>query len=289
MDYEGNIIRPPSEANSIILQATVGCSHNACTFCGAYRDKKFRVKDEATILGDLAFAATYCRRQSTLFLADGNALAIPQSYLVHLLGLIRQKLPWVRRIAMYANSRDVLRRSPEEMRQLRELGVGRLYLGLESGDPVVLKNIGKGAGPEDMVRAAEQVRQARIFLSVTVLLGVGGKELSMQHARATAEVINAMQPNQIAVLTLMILENTPLGRKHRDGIFQMPGQQALFAELRTLLTGIKVQKAQFQANHASNYFSLDGRLPRDKQQFTELIDAAIAGSISLKPEQLRAL
>ncbi|MDH3330525.1 MAG: radical SAM protein [Desulfobulbaceae bacterium] len=289
MDYEGNIIRPPSEANSIILQVTVGCSHNACTFCGAYRDKKFRIKEEAAIRQDLEFAARYCRRQKTLFLADGNALTIPQPRMVQLLSQIREMVPQVRRVGMYANSNDILRRSPEEFQVLKNLGLKRIYMGLESGHRIVLDRICKGAEPAEMIEAGSRIREAGIFLSVTVLLGIGGTEYSQEHARATAEVLNRMQPNQIAVLTLMILQNTPLGRQYVSGRFQLPDRQTLFSELRTLLTCLDVPRAQFQANHASNYFTLAGRLPRDREKLINRIERAIDGSVTLKPESFRAL
>ena len=289
MDYEGNIIRPPSEANSIILQVTVGCSHNACTFCGAYRDKKFRIKEEAAIRQDLEFAARYCRRQKTLFLADGNALTIPQPRMVQLLSQIREMVPQVRRVGMYANSNDILRRSPEDFQVLKNLGLKRIYMGLESGHRIVLDRICKGAEPAEMIEAGSRIREAGIFLSVTVLLGIGGTEYSQEHARATAEVLNRMQPNQIAVLTLMILQNTPLGRQYVSGRFQLPDRQTLFSELRTLLTCLDVPRAQFQANHASNYFTLAGRLPRDREKLINRIERAIDGSVTLKPESFRAL
>ncbi|MDW7771877.1 MAG: radical SAM protein [Desulfobulbaceae bacterium] len=288
MDYEGNIIRPPSEANSIILQATVGCSHNACTFCGAYRDKKFRIKEDAVIRQDLEFAARYCGRQKTLFLADGNALAIPHPAMMQLLSRIREMLPQVRRISTYANCQDILRRSPRELKLLKSLGLQRIYMGLESGHRLILERIGKGAAPGDMVEAGRRVREAGIFLSATVLLGIGGREYSQAHARETAKVLNRMQPSQIAVLTLMLLENTPLGRQCGRGKFQLPDREALFTELRDLLAGLET-RAQFQANHASNYFVLDGRLPRDREKFITLADRAIQGEIALKPEQYRAL
>lgn len=289
MDYEGNIIRPPSEANSIILQATVGCSHNACTFCGAFRDKKYRLKEDGVIRQDLEFAAKYCGQQKTLFLADGNALAIPQSQLVQLLITIREKLPHVRRVSLYANSQDILHRSADDLKALKNLGLHRVYMGLESGHKDVLVRICKGATPDDMIEAARRILQAGLFLSVTVLLGIGGTEFSQKHARATAEVLQKMRPSQIAVLTLMLLPNTPLGRQYESGRFQLPDQQALFAELRTLVAGLVGIKCQFQANHASNYFTLDGRLPRDQQEFLTRIDLAINGSVALKPEQQRAL
>ena len=289
MQYVGNLIRPPSEANSIILQATVGCSHNACTFCVAYRDKRFYIKDKTVILEDLEFAAKYCLRQKTVFLADGNGLAIPQAELLYLLDLIKEKLPHVRRISLYANSNDISHRSVGELKALKNLGLGRIYMGLESGHDLVLKNISKGANSKEMIQAGRRVRKAGIFLSVTVLLGIGGTDLSHDHAQATAGVLNLMKPSQIAVLTLMLLDNTPLDRQFKNGRFLLPDQEGLLKELRTMLVNLDLEKAQFQTNHASNYFALEGRLPRDRKKFIALVDQAIDGALALKPENLRAL
>jgi radical SAM superfamily enzyme YgiQ (UPF0313 family) len=289
VNYEGDIIRPPSEAFSIILQATVGCSHNRCTFCGAYRDRSFRLKEEETVEADLAFAAEYCRRQKTLFLADGNGLAMPQARLVSLLARIRERLPWVRRVSLYANARDILRRSVDELRQLKGLGMSRLYMGLETGHDPTLAAIAKGSDSREMIAAGQRVREAGIFLSVSVLLGIAGRRDSQAHARATAAVLNAMRPNQVAALTLMLLVNTPLADAWRQGNFEMPDRHDLLRELRSLLVDLDLERAQFQANHASNYFELDGRLSRDKIQMIALVDQALAGTVALKPEYRRAL
>lgn len=289
MQYEGTIIRPPSEANSIILQVTVGCSHNRCTFCGAYRDKRFRIKDQVEIEQDLAFAAIHCLKQQTVFLADGDALVVPQHQMVRLLEHIRQQLPWVRRVSLYANCRDILARSQVQLAELKALGLGRIYMGLESGHDPTLAVVQKGANATDMIQAGQRVRRAGIFLSVSCLLGLAGREHSLAHAIATARVLNKMQPSQIAVLTLMLLENTEIGTRAHAGRFTLPSPDELFAELRALVAGLEGIRAQFQANHASNYFNLDGRLPRDKEKFLAIIDQAIAGHMHLKPEDLRAL
>ena len=289
MHYEGNIIRPPSEADSIILQVTVGCSHNSCTFCGAFRDKYFRIKESQIVDEDIDFAARYCRRQKTVFLADGNALVLPQKKLVDLLKKIKQKLPQVRRISLYANGRDILQRSIADLKELKKLGLLRIYMGLESGHDPTLKAIAKGDDSQTIIAAGRRVRDAGIFLSVTVLLGVAGSTHSLAHAAATALALNAMQPNQVAVLTLMVLDNTPLAKLVDSGKFQIPGRKDLFIELRTLLEQLYLPRSQFQANHASNYFSLDGRLPRDKEKFLSFINDAVSGSINLKPESYRAL
>lgn len=291
MHYQGNIIRPPGEANSIILQVTVGCSHNRCTFCGAYRapEQRFHIKDERIIDEDIAFAAQYCRRQKTVFLADGDALIIPQKRLLNLCQKIRTELPWVRRISFYANCRDILKCSVQELAALKQAGAGRIYMGLESGHELTLKAIKKGAAAGEMIEAGRRVRDAGIFLSVTCLLGIGGRRYSQQHAEDTATVLGKMQPSQIAVLTLMLLENTELGQAAAAGSFQLPDQAGLFRELRILLAGLDDFRCQFQANHASNYFALDGRLPKDRETFLAIIDQALSGAVALKPEGLRGL
>jgi len=287
--YQGTIIRPPSEANAIILQVTVGCSHNRCTFCGAYRDRNFHIKDEKVVFQDIDFAAQYCARQTTVFLADGDALVMGQRRLLVLFDRIHEKLPWIRRISLYANCRDILQSSPAELAELKAAGLGRIYMGLESGHDKTLAAIKKGADARQMIRAGQRVREAGILLSVTSLLGVAGIRYSLQHAADTAAVLSAMQPSQIALLTLMLLENTELGKAAAARRFQMPDKLGLFQELRVLTAGLEPGRCQFQANHASNYFTLNGRLPRDKDKFLATIDQAIAGALTLKPETLRGL
>lgn len=289
MHYEGNIIRPPSEANSIILQVTVGCSHNSCTFCGAFRDKKFYIKESRIVDDDIHFAAQYCRRQTTVFLADGNALVLPQKRLVELFIKIKQKLPQVRRINLYANARDILQHSVDELKELKRLGMQRIYMGLESGHDPTLKAIAKGDNSKTIIAAGRTARDAGLFLSVTVLLGIAGIKHSLAHAKATALALNAMQPNQVAILTLMIMNNTPLYRLAESGKFNIPERKDLFIELRTLLEHLQLKRSQLQANHASNYFSLDGRLPKDKEKFLSFINDAISGTMNLKAENQRAL
>ncbi len=291
MQYEGTIIRPPSEANSIILQVSIGCSHNRCTFCGAYKDKRFRLRNDGDIDSDIAFAARYCRRQQTLFLADGNVLALPHRFLVNLFKTIRKRLPWVRRISMYAGCRDILNRSRDQLAELKNLGLGRIYMGLESGHDPTLIAVKKGATAAEMVAAGRRIRTVPLFLSVTCLLGIAGsrQEVSFAHAKDTADVLNRMQPSQIAILTLMLLDNTKLGEKAKKGEFSLPGKQQLFYELRTLIAGLSDFRGLVQANHSSNYFQLDGRLPRDKEKFLSIIDQALSGAISITPEYQRSL
>ncbi len=288
MDYVGQIIRPPSEANSIILQVTVGCSHNKCTFCGAYKEKTFGVKDGATIAADLDFAARYCRRQHRVFLADGDALILPFPRLVALLRQIREKLPQVRRVSLYGSARAIRSKSVEQLVALKELGLHRIFLGLESGCSDILAQVRKGESAESMIAAARTVNQAGLFLSATVLLGLGGILDSERHARETAAVLNRMAPRQIAALTLMPLDNTPLGHHYRNGEFLMPDARGLLAELRILLENISIP-AQFHANHASNYLPISGRLPKDRQKLLDMIDQAREGQRRLVDETSRRL
>jgi radical SAM superfamily enzyme YgiQ (UPF0313 family) len=289
MHYEGNIIRPPSEAHSIILQVTVGCSHNRCTFCGTYRDVRFRLKEVELIAADLEFAATYCQRQKRVFLADGDVLVLPQKRLLALFSQIRGKLPWVNRISLYANAKSIRHKSPAELRELKQLGLDRVYLGLESGHDPTLAAIRKGADSGQMIAAGRKVREAGLFLSVTVLLGIAGISSSSAHAQATGRVLTAMAPSQIGVLTLMLLPNTDLYLQERAGVFKTPSSRMLLEELKLMVQHIGLDRVQFQANHASNYLSIDSRLSRDKEEVLSRIEQALQGRINLKKECLRAL
>jgi radical SAM superfamily enzyme YgiQ (UPF0313 family) len=289
MHYEGNIIRPPSEANSILLQVTVGCSRNKCTFCGTYRGERFRIKTDETVMADIAFAARYCRRQRRVFLCDGDALILPQKRLVTILGAIRRELPWVTRVGLYANAKSLRMKSPQELKALRELGLGIVYMGLESGDDVTLKAIAKGATAAQMTAMGRKARAAGIKLSLTVLLGIAGKERSRHHARATGKVLTAIDPEYVGALTLMLIPGTPLYRQHAAGRFELLDPGEMLAELRTLIAHTELTRGLFHANHASNYLPIRARLPRDKVATLALIDRALAGGLALKPEHLRAL
>jgi radical SAM superfamily enzyme YgiQ (UPF0313 family) len=288
MDYVGQIIRPPSEAHSLILQVTVGCSHNKCTFCGAYKDKRFSIKESEIVSQDLDFAARYCREQHKVFLVDGDALIIPFPRLLALFQQIRETLPWVRRISLYGSARSIRGKTADQLTQLKALGLDRVYLGLESGSDDVLQRIQKGESAESMIAAARRVNAAGLFLSITVLLGLAETTGSREHALRTAEVLNRMAPRQIAALTLMPLDNTSLGRLYRDGQFKLPDSSAILTELRLLVEHIETP-SQFHANHASNYLPIMGRLPRDKEQILALIDQAQSGTRQLVPEGLRRL
>lgn len=289
MHYEGNIIRPPSEANSILLQVTVGCSRNKCSFCGTYRGERFRIKDDAVILADIAFAARCCRRQRRLFLCDGDALIIPQKRLMRILQEIRRQLPWVTRVGAYANAKSITMKTPEELDALRDEGLGIVYMGLETGDAVTLKNINKGATAERMIEMGKKIKAAGIRLSVTVILGIAGKKRSSIHAKATGRVLSAMEPDYVGALSLMLIPGTPLYEDYAAGRFELLSSREMLEELRVLLEHTDLSRGLFHANHASNYLPIKARLPRDKAATLALIDQALGGDVPLKPEWLRAL
>ncbi len=289
MEYVGHVIRPPSEADSIILQVTVGCSYNKCTFCGAYKNVSFTIKDEATITQDLQFAREYCRNHKRVFLADGDVLILSQKRLVRLFHLIHEYLPWISRISLYGNARAIRNKSQENLSELKALGLDRVYMGLESGSDEILKRINKGETAETMIAAAKKIRETGIFLSVTALLGIGGVALSEQHAEDTAKALSAMAPSQIAILTLMPLENTILGQEILAGKFFLPNPREILAELSQLMSHLQNIRCQFHANHASSYLPIFGRLPKDREALLAAIDMAKSGAVSLVPEHRRAL
>ena len=289
MHYEGMIIRPPSEANSILLQVTVGCSRNKCTFCGTYQGERFRIKTDDIIQADIAFAQKYCQRQRRVFLCDGDALIIPQKRLVSILSDIKRQFPWVTRVGAYANAKSLKLKTPQELETLRSLGLGILYMGLESGDDVTLQAIQKGALSEEMIRMGQKARQAGFKLSVTVLLGIAGRERSRIHAQETGRVLTGIDPEYVGALSLMLIPGTPLHEDYEAGRFVLIDPDETLQELRTMIEATHLTRGLFHANHASNYLPIRARMPAEKQATLALIDQALAGKIALKPEHLRAL
>ncbi len=289
MHYEGTIIRPPSEAFSILLQVTVGCSHNKCTFCGTYKDKRFRIKDNETILQDIKFASKYMRNQDRVFLMDGDPLIIPQKRLIWILDKINEYLPWVRRIGIYANAKSIKMKSLEDLIELRKRKLGIIYMGVESGDDVVLKRVRKGVSSKTILEMGKKVMDAGIKLSVTVLLGIGGRERSLIHARKTGELLTEMDPDYVGALTLMLIPGTPLHDDYVHGRFELPSQEKLLIELREMIYYTNLSKGLFFSNHASNYLPLKISYPEGKEEALRVIDKALQGEIPLRPEWMRAL
>lgn len=289
MHYEGMCIRPPSEANSILLQATVGCSHNKCTFCGSYKDKRFRIKDNDIILSDILFASRYMQDQERLFIMDGDALIIPYRRLTWILERIKEHLPWVKRVGVYANTKGIRMKSEEELIKLKEMGIGIIYMGIETGDDHTLEAIRKGAKAQRILDMGQKVKRAGIKLSVTVLLGIAGKERSLIHSKATGELLSAIDPDYIGALTLMIMPGTPLADDLSSGRFELPDNFGMLMELREMIASTNLTGGLFFSNHASNYLPVKARLPKEKKQTLDLIDMALQGKVDLRPEWMRAL
>jgi radical SAM superfamily enzyme YgiQ (UPF0313 family) len=289
MHYHGNIFRPPSEANSILLQVTTGCSHNKCSFCGMYKQSRFSIKSEELIMADIDFAARHCRHQKRLFLCDGDSLILPQKRLLPILETIRTKLPWVERVGTYANPKSIALKSPDELRELRSLGLAIAYMGLESGDDETLGKINKGCDRATMIEMGGKIRSAGIKLSITVILGIAGPERAQTHARLSGTALSAIDPEFVGALSLMLTPETPLHQEYLQGEFSLPGPQEMLAELRTMLHHTELSGGYFHANHASNYLPIKARLPEDKEATLKLIDRALKGEIGLKPEYMRGL
>jgi len=291
MRYEGMIFRPPSEADSLILQVTTGCSYNKCTFCGAYRDKTFRIKGFEEIKMDIDEASSYGVPIRRVFLADGDALAIAQRDLLKILEYLKTKVHGLERVGIYANARDILNKGVEGLRALKELGLGIIYLGLESGHPEVLRRIKKNATVEQMIQAAKMVKEAGILLSVTVILGIGGIQLTEAHAKYTGKVLSEMDPDYVGALSLMIVPGTPIEKEIIEGRLILPDPFGLIKELELMIENSNFKNCFFASNHASNYLPLRIRLPEEKEKALLLIREVLKKRDPglLRPEYLRAL
>ncbi len=290
VEYEGPMFRPPSEAHSFILQATVGCSWNHCTYCVMYRHKKFRVRPLDVCLAEVAEAGRVAGEAvDKVFVADGDALALDTEYWLALLEAFRTTFPRFRRASCYATALNILEKRPEELRRLREAGLTLLYIGPESGDDETLRRLAKGAGYAEHVEAARRVKEAGMAQSLIFLLGAGGTERSDAHAHASARLATEMDPEYLNALTLTVLPFAPIARQVEVGRFRLPAVSGLLAELRILVDETHPTNALFRANHASNYLPLAGRLPRDRGRLLAQVDRALAGQVPLRPEWARGL
>jgi len=290
MEYEGIVIRPPSEAESLILQVTLGCSHNRCTFCPTYKGRRFRIKDLDRVKEEIDEMAPYGPFRK-VFLADGDALIIPQDKLIAILQCLKEKLPGLRRVGIYGNAKSILRKSVEQLRALKALKLGIVYLGVETGDQALLEKVRKGASYGQMVEAGRRVKEAGITLSATVLLGLGGVEHGQQHALATAKILSDIDPDFASALTLMVVPGTPLHEEMKSGRFQLPAPFQLLEELGTVIAHARFTNCYFTSNHASNYLPIKARLPRDKEAVVRLIHKVVSSQdpSRLRPEFLRGL
>ncbi len=291
MRYEGSIYRPPSEADSLILQVAIGCSHNKCTFCGSFKDKKFRVRSLEEIKADLEEAKPFARYVKRVFIADGDALIIPQKTLVPIVEAIRETFPRLERIGLYGNTKSILKKSLEELIQLRNLGVTIIYLGVESGDQVVLDRVNKGTTLEKTEAAAKRVKEAGITLSVTVLLGLGGVERSRIHAEETGKFLSRIDPEYAGALSVILVPGTVLAEQVKNGTFEVPNPYMLLEELKIMIENMNVTHTFFASNHASNYLAVKARLPEEKEKTLRAIQQVLdrRDPALLRPEYMRAL
>lgn len=275
--YEGTLYRPPSEAQSLILQATIGCSYNECTFCAMYREKRFRVRPLAELEAEIEFARVRAGEQvRKVFLADGDALVAKAQFLAALLARLRAAFPNLRRVSCYASPQSLQVRSVEEMAHLRGLGLTLYYLGIESGHDAVLARLAKGVDSAEMVRVARRAQDAGVQLSTMILLGAGGPELSREHAQASAAVVNAIQPRFLSTLIMTPVPGTPLFAAEQRGEYARLDDLAATSELREFVAGLELEGTIFRSNHASNAVPLEGTLPRDRARLLATLDAILA-------------
>jgi radical SAM superfamily enzyme YgiQ (UPF0313 family) len=274
LEYDMPLYRPPVEAWSLILQPTIGCPHNKCTFCFAYKTKRFRIKKMAEIKADIAEALKYYGPEVThIFLADGNTIAMRAAQQLEMLGEIKKAFPHVVQIASYAGAKFVLLKTHEELRSIHQSGLTKLYMGLESGDPIILERVCKGVRPEDMLEACLMLKEAGFQLSTTIVQGLGGKERVREHAVETARLLNRIQPDELRLHTLMLEPGAPLWEQYRKGEFEPCGPREIFQEVRLLIENLELSGCRL-FSHGSNYLLLQGMLPQDKNYLLETIDSA---------------
>lgn len=291
MRYRGMIIRPPSEAKSYILQITYGCSHNRCTFCPTYLDKKFGIRPVEEVYEDIELASSAYPDTRKVFLCDGNALVLPNRQLVPILERIGSSFPRLQRVGIYGNAADILKKSNEELEELTRRKLGIIYIGLESGSDEVLKRAKKGTTVRETIDSVKKAQNVGIKVSVIALVGLGGKELSHEHAVKTGRAVTEMDPLYFSLLTLMLVPGTELHAEWERGEFEIPQPMELLKEVRTVIANLEgLSGCIFRTNHASNYLPLSGRLPQDKEKLLGAIDRAISkGESVLRPEEWRAL
>ena len=287
MRYYGSVYRPPSEAYSLIVQVTYGCSHNTCAFCGMYKEKRFALRPLAEVLEDFHLARQYYRNVGRIFLADGDALIRKVSDLVTILDTIRELFPECERVSSYASPTSLQIRTDEELQLLRDKGLTLLYMGLESGCDDVLKLMRKGHTSAEIVECGQKVKRNGIGLSVTAITGLGGPELMEAHAVDTARALNAMNPEYIGILTLVVEDGTPLQDWVREGKFHLLTPAQVLQETKLMVENFDSPGSVFRMNHASNYLSLKGTLNEDKEAMLAQIRRAERHMETLRPEGWR--
>ena len=292
MRYEGNIFRPFSEANSYLLQCTIGCSHNQCTFCGMYKGEKYRLRSLSEIKEDIKMAGEYYPATEKVFLCDGDAIAIETEILLEILEELFRTFPSLRHVGTYAGPVSTLKKSILELTVLRAAGLTKAYLGVETGDEQLLREIKKGVDYSQMLQAGQNQIRAGMNLSAMILLGLAGPgKRSTEHALNTAKICNEMKPQYLAALTVTPVPGTVLFRQVQKGEFQVLNPMETLAEMKVLLENIAVEKMKFVGTHASNYLPITGELPREKQKMLDLIEYAMRTQDPrvLRNEKMRGL
>ncbi|OFW56427.1 MAG: hypothetical protein A2W01_07605 [Candidatus Solincola sediminis] len=275
MRYEDPVFRPPCEAGSLIIQATLGCPHNRCTFCSMYKMKKYRVREVEDIKADLRQARKLYGSIESIFLADGNTVAMNCNKLAEIIEYARYIFPEAKRVSSYGGARFLKGKSPEGLARLKEAGLDIIYFGLESGDDEVLMSVQKGVDSEGMIEAARRVKKAGIALSVYILLGLGGEDHWRQHAENTARVLNAMNPDFIRPRTLYLMPGCPLHEDAQSGLFREASGETIMRELEVLLAGLRVGDCLFMSDHISNYIPVYGQLPQDRERMLASVRMAL--------------
>ncbi len=289
MPILGSVIRPPAEAESFLLQLTLGCSEDHCTFCGAYKDKPFRVKEPAEALADIRTYASRYPKTRRVFLMDGDALVLGNGRLVPILEALERSFLRLSRVAVYASGRNIVHKTDEELKDLASRKLTLFYMGLESGSQKVLERCRKTSSVEDMVHSVRRAACCGIKTSVIVLLGLGGRVYSREHVLGTIEALNQMQPRYLSFLSLMVIPGTPLAEEVRRGEFQPLQPDELLQEMHDIIKGLQLERTVFRSDHASNHLPLEGVLPKDKARLLSILRSALDGDIGLRPEFLRGL
>lgn len=282
-------IRPPAEAYSFLLQVTLGCSADFCSFCGAYKSKPFRIKDNKEITADIKQHTRWHKNTRRVFLMDGDALILSNNKLLPILKEIEEAFPKLSRISSYANGHNITQKSKNELEELRAHKLSLIYMGLESGSQNILNRCHKRSSVKEMVDAVKRAAMAQIKSSVIVLLGLGGIKHSKEHIEGTIDALNLMQPRYLSFLSLMIIPGTPLAEEIKKGSFKELGPIELLKESYEIIKGLKLDKTIFRSNHASNYLPLEGVFPKNKIKLLNTLKAAINGDLELRPEILRGL
>jgi radical SAM superfamily enzyme YgiQ (UPF0313 family) len=290
MRYEGTVYRPPSEAGSLIIQLTIGCARNTCTFCAMFKDKKFRIRKLDDVVEDLVMARQYYSRIKVrrIFLADGDALIVKTKDLLYIIEKIKEIFPEIERISAYGTPADINFKSDEELRTLREAGLEMIYMGAESGDDVVLKDVKKGVTAAEIIEAGQKLKRAGMVSSITLISGLGGKERLKEHAINSAKVISAIKPEYLGFLTLMVEPGTPLYDDYKAGKFELLGPHDVLEEMKLFIENVDSEGTVFRANHASNYVPLKGTFNKDNELMLKQIEAAEKAG-NFRPEIFRGI